>query len=320
MHTLSFWQKIGIVGLVVVICAALGGLFHYHEQVLAERQHQDQIYQQLDTIAAAKAHIKAQKTDAKKLSALNSLVKQAARYAKRDDASPKVKRQYQAAISAARQSFVKQDQVQLKTLTPDTKALAKLSDDKLQKQIDALKALAKTIKSHHTAVYSPKSYKSLLAKVQAATKSQQTLLKKHQAEAKKTAAKKAAAASEQAAEDSTDVTDQTDDTSSDTSATTSDADTGSTNYGTDTGSSSSGYTGTSSYAGSTWRPASQSNQSTYNYGGTSTGTTTGSTTGMTGESDSQTDSTATSDNSTANAGVTSEQPDAVTNLTNDPDQ
>lgn len=330
MHKLSLWQKIGLVGLLLVVGAGLGLGIRYHDHVQADRQHQDRVYQQLDTLEKAKSRIDTEKTESGKLTALLSLIASADTYDRSQDADAKVKHQYQVAIADARKSFVKQDQANLKALTPEAKTLAKLDDSKLKKQITDLGDLKKTVKAHHKAVYSTKAYKELLAKIEAAVKTQTALLKKHQDAAKKSADDKKKAAAAQASTDANSTTDQTDTTASDTTTTGNDvtsntsagsAYTGSTYTGsTYGGTSTSRYTAGSRYTGGTWRPSSSSNQSSSAGASTagSAGTNSNSSAGST-SAGSSTDNGGT-DSSANNTDTTTTQPDATTDLSNGSDQ
>ena len=329
MHKLSLWQKIGIVGLLLVIAAGLGLGIRYHDHVQADRQHQDRVYQQLDTLEKAKTRLDTEKTASGKLTALLSLIALADTYDRSQDADAKVKHQYQVAIADARKSFAKQDQAKLKELTPEAKTLAKLDDAKLKKQLADLADLKQTVKAHHKAVYSTKAYQALLAKIDAAVKTQTALLKKHQEATKKAAADKKAAAA-QASADANSTTDQTDTTSDDTAnddGTSSGNTSGNSTYAGSTytgstygGTSTSRYTGGSRYTGNTWRPSSSSNQSsragasTTGSAGTNSNSSAGSASAGSSADNGGTDS------STDSTETTATQPDATTDLSNGSDQ
>ncbi|WP_054719741.1 hypothetical protein [Lacticaseibacillus manihotivorans] len=54
-------KKIGLVALLLVVAAGLGLGIRYHDHVQADRQHQDRVYQQLDTLEKAKARVDTEK-------------------------------------------------------------------------------------------------------------------------------------------------------------------------------------------------------------------------------------------------------------------
>lgn len=270
MHKLSLWQKIGLIALVLVAGSALALGVHYHNQVQAKRQQQDQVYQQLDRLTAAKAAFKSADSDTKRLAKLKALIKQADEYAASAHADASVKRQYESAIKADRQIFSKQDYAALHKLTPEAKALAKMTTADVNKQIQQLKDLANTIKSHQHVVYSTKAYQHLQSQVSAAIKTQQDLLKKRDVDTKKAAASSSAKASADtdsaSSSDTTDATDNsadtTDATTAGTAATSGDTGngySGNTNYAS---SSQSGYTWRPRYSGGTWQPSQSTSAST----------------------------------------------------------